>query len=254
MDKPKTLPRKGKSKPAKIKRRSSSSSESHDVQELKPGDDTDENPDRDDERSRKVEGRDRPSSSKKGKHSRHQPEAPEPQPGTSGTSLARPSSPSGRRSRLKNRPREDTFSVEDDNDLHTSDFKRQLERLERDLTRRDRELEEEREENERCMDRIKKLERDKVELKREVEGLRDEAEDYKRTVDEYKDRIMKTRKLQGQQYAEEGELSEDDVANHNDTFQTTHEILVMQKNKEIQKFIQDIEVKLHLILESIYDT
>jgi hypothetical protein len=255
MDKPKAAPRKGSSsKATKKNRKRSTSSESNEVQEIEGiGEDSEpETPERGKaakSRPRSGQGRPRSGSGKQSKSrntttggQKQEPShSSQPIPGSSLVSGRPPSGSAGRKERLQNRQREETLSVEDDEDLQTSDVRRQVDRLERDLSRRDRELDEERVENERCMDRIKKLERDKVELKREVEGLRDETEEYKRTLEDYKDRSARLKKAQGSNYAEGSDLSEDDIANHNH-FQSSFELSLVQKNKEIEQLIEDNEV------------
>lgn len=141
-------------------------------------------------------------------------------------------------------PREST--VENDSDLDTAELNRKIERLQRDLTRRDRELEDERLENEKVMDKIKKLERDKVELKREVEDFRLEAEEYKRTLDEYKAQM----RSRGGSYSPGGSESghnnselNGNVGDHHHGSSKNYELILNQKNKEISQLIDDVEVR-----------
>lgn len=138
-------------------------------------------------------------------------------------------------------------TVENDSDLDTAELNRRIERLQRDLNRRDRELDDERLENEKVMDKIKKLERDKVELKREVEDFRLEAEEYKRTLDEYKAQM----RSRGGSYSPGGSDSANmHVDQNGNSAELQHhgssknyELIINQKNKEISQLLDDVEVR-----------
>ncbi len=117
---------------------------------------------------------------------------------------------------------------------------RQVERLQRDLSRRDRELEEERAESERGLERVQKLERDKVELKRELEDVRDEASEYQRLVEELQQQIQtledqKGVKRKGDQVGEEDREDTEDLVRD-----LQYEI--NDKNREIGALVEDLEV------------
>jgi chromosome segregation ATPase len=115
-----------------------------------------------------------------------------------------------------------------------------VERLQRDLSRRDRELEEERAESERGLERVQKLERDKVELKRELEDVRDEASEYQRLVEELQQQIQtledqKGVKRKGDQVGEEDREDTEDLVRD-----LQYEI--NDKNREIGALVEDLEV------------
>lgn len=138
-------------------------------------------------------------------------------------------------------------TVENDSDLDTAELNRRIERLQRDLTRRDRELEDERLENEKVMDKIKKLERDKVELKREVEDFRLEAEEYKRTLDEYKAQMRSRGGSYSPGGSDSANMHTDQNGNsadqHHHGSSKNHELIINQKNKEISQLLDDVEVR-----------
>ncbi|XP_021960542.2 centrosomal protein of 290 kDa [Folsomia candida] len=161
----------------------------------------------------------------------------------------------GERSSTRTRRRRDSTDDDDDEDndddlIDASDLKRQIDRLERDLQRRDRELNEERIETEKCIESIKRLERDKIDLRREVEGLRDEAEDYRRALDEYKERAAKKfsssgggKRMAGGEYdnSDEGDEYYNDGNGKQQSQQSGFDMTVQQKNRQIQQLIEDTE-------------
>lgn len=140
-------------------------------------------------------------------------------------------------------------TVENDSDLDAAELNRKVERLQRDLVRRDRELEDERHENQKALDKIKKLERDKVELKRDLEDFRLEAEEYKRTLDEYKAQIRTRRESVSSGNIENGDsdpnanIRDEDYRSSNKNYELT----MNQKNREISQLIEDIEVRFFLL-------